>query len=61
MERMIRNILIVGGLLTLVLAFGFYTLQDWTTVLWATVDSPLSYKFIASMAAAIAAARFFWG
>lgn len=61
MERIIRNVLIVGGILTLILAFGFYTLQDWATMLWATVDSPLSYRFIASMAAAIAAAMLWIG
>lgn len=61
MERLIRNILIVGGVLTLVLAAGFYTLSPWATNLWAAADSPLSYKFIASMAAAIAAAMLWIG
>jgi len=61
MERLIRNILIIGGVLTLVLAAGFYTQQSWATILWAAVDSPLSHQFIASMAAAIAAAMLWIG
>lgn len=61
MERFIRTMLNIGGILTLALAAGFYTLQPWATDLWAAADSPLSYKFIASMAAAIAAAMLWIG
>lgn len=62
MEKFIRTILIIGGLLTLGLAFGFTTAAEWATALWPNPDdTALSYKFVASMQAAIAAAMLWIG
>ncbi len=59
--RTLQIILIVGGIALLVLSWGFATQAQWATSLWAWEESPLSYLFIASMQAAIAAAMLWIG
>lgn len=54
-------ILIVGGLVMLGLAWGFMTQAAWAVYWWPVPDGPLSYTFIASMQAAIAAAMLWIG
>ena len=54
MQRATRSILIIGGLLMLILAAGYFFQQPWAIRTWLWPDSPLSYTFIAAMQAAIA-------
>ncbi|MEM7132555.1 MAG: hypothetical protein AAF702_40000 [Chloroflexota bacterium] len=62
MERFVRTILIIGGLLLLGLALGFALGLPWLTRFWPNpVDTPLSYLFVASMQAAIAVAMLWIG
>lgn len=62
MEKAIRTILIVGGLLTFGLALGFASSAGWATSLWPNPDdTTLSYRFVAAMQAAIAAAMLWIG
>lgn len=62
MERFVRAILVIGGLLMLVLALGFATASPLVTGFWPNPDDTrLSYKFVASMQAAIAAAMLWIG
>jgi hypothetical protein len=61
MERVLRAVLlIVGGLYTL-LAVGLFFQMPWATALWPWPDSRLSYIFLASIAAAIAAPNIWIG
>lgn len=61
MNRIGQLILIAGGLGMLVLAWGFLNQAPWATKWWPLPDGPLSYTFIASMQAAIAAAMLWIG
>ena len=61
MRQAIRFTLVLGGILTLVLAVGFAWQMPWALSLWLWPDGPLSYLFIASMQAAIAAAMIWIG
>ncbi len=61
MQNPIRIILIIGGLLMLILAAGYAFRWSWAISTWLWSDSPLSYTFIASMQAAIAAAMLWIG
>ena len=61
MNRIGQLILIAGGLGMFVLAWGFLTPATWATYWWPMPDGPLSYTFIASMQAAIAAAMLWIG
>lgn len=61
MRNIVRSILIIGGILTLVFAFGYFWQLPWATRTWLWPDSPLSYTFIAAMQAAIAAAMLWIG
>ncbi len=61
MNRIGQLILIVGGLGMFVLAWGFLNQATWATYWWPMPDGPLSYTFIASMQAAIAAAMLWIG
>src|SRR5687768_9068479 len=62
MNRFTRTILVIGGVLLLVLAAGFALPGfTWAREMWLWGDSPLSYYFIASMQAAIAAAMLWIG
>ncbi|MCX6048801.1 MAG: hypothetical protein NT075_27180, partial [Chloroflexi bacterium] len=61
MHRFIRAILIIGGILMLGLALGYFLEYPWATRTWLWPDSPLSHTFIASMQAAIAAAMLWIG
>jgi len=49
-----RSLLILTGGLLLVLCAGFIGQWSWATRLWPWPDSPLSYRFVASILAAIA-------
>ena len=53
--REIRGLFVVGGLVFLVVTIGFVMGMDWATTLWPWPDGRLSYIFIASITAAIAA------
>lgn len=57
----IRIILVIGGLLLFPLAYGFATGAEWATMWWLWWDTPLSYRFIASMQAAIGVAMVWIG
>ena len=59
--RALQIILVVGGIALLILSWGFATQAQWATTLWAWEEGPLSYLFIASMQAAIAAAMIWIG
>lgn len=61
MKHIGQLILIAGGLGMLVLAWGFVTQAAWATYWWPIPDGPLSYTFVASMQAAIAAAMLWIG
>ncbi len=61
MHSFIRSILVIGGILMLVLALGYFLRIPWVVRTWLWPDSPLSYTFIASMQAAIAAAMLWIG
>lgn len=62
MERFIRTILIVGGVLMVGMSLGFATEATWAQALWPNPDDKiLSFKFVASMQAAIAAAMLWIG
>ncbi|MFN8489758.1 MAG: hypothetical protein U0350_19390 [Caldilineaceae bacterium] len=61
MRTVIRTILIIGGLLMLALAAGYFMQQTWAKNLWPWPDSRLSYIFIAAMQAAIATAMLWIG
>lgn len=61
MNRIGQLILIAGGLAMFVLAWGFLQQATWATYWWPMPDGPLSYTFIASMQAAIAAAMLWIG
>lgn len=62
MERVIRTILIVGGIFMIGLSLGFAFEAAWAQALWPNPDDKtLSFKFVASMQAAIAAAMLWIG
>jgi len=61
MKTIGQLILIIGGLSMLVLAWGFVNQAAWATYWWPMPDGPLSYTFVASMQAAIAAAMLWIG
>ena len=53
---------VIGGLLMLILAAGYFFQQPWAIRTWLWPDSPAcSYAFIAAMQAAIAAAMLWIG
>jgi hypothetical protein len=57
----IRIVLVIVGLLMFPLAWGFATGADWATMWWLWVDTPLSYRFIGAMQAAIGVAMIWIG
>lgn len=59
--NIVRSALIVGGLLLLIPAWGFATTAKWATDWFFWEEGRLSYLFIASMQAAIAAAMIWIG
>ncbi|MEZ4679274.1 MAG: hypothetical protein R2932_34150 [Caldilineaceae bacterium] len=61
MQMLIRVILVVVGVALLPLAWGFSTAAPWAIQWWLWEDTPLSYLFLASMQAAIAAAMIWIG
>jgi hypothetical protein len=54
-EMMIRVATGVAGIFFVVLTVAFYTRAGWATALWPWPDARMSYVFLASIAAAIAA------
>lgn len=56
MQMRIRVTLFIGATLTLILAAGFFFQMPWAISIWPWPDGRLSYTFVASMQAAIAAA-----
>jgi hypothetical protein len=56
-----RALLVAGGILLLVLAAGYFTQAPWAVQTWPWPDGRLSYIFIASIQAAIAAAMLWIG
>ncbi len=56
MHSIIRAILAVVGVLLIGLSVGYFLKLEWVVQVWLWDDKPLSYIFIASMQAAIAAA-----
>lgn len=57
MNRTTRSALAIAGLVSAVAAFGFATRQPWATALWPWPDGRLSFIFVGSIAASIAAAN----
>lgn len=58
----VRSILMIGGLLMLVLSYGYYTQADWAIATWLWPEQGrLTYVFMASMQAAIAVAMLWIG
>jgi len=57
----LRLILVAGGILLLLPAWGFATAANWATASFLWEEGKLSYLFIASMQAAIAAAMIWIG
>jgi hypothetical protein len=55
-KRIIRVLLILGGFGLLFMAFGYATQMSWAINTWPWPDGRLSYLFVASIQAAIAAA-----
>ena len=55
MKAVVRFALVITGVVTTLLAFGFAFQLAWATRLWGWPDSRLSYIFLGSIAAAIAA------
>src|SRR5688500_15278174 len=55
MEGKMRTLFLVGGFAALVLTLGFYFQMSLATKLWMWPDGRLTYIFIASITAAIAA------
>jgi hypothetical protein len=53
MSRITRVMFFLGGLGFFMLAYGFAFRQSFATSLWPWPDTPLSYLFIGSMAAAV--------
>ena len=56
MQSSIRTILVVIGILLIGLSIGYFWQQPWAVQTWPWDQKPLSYAFVASMQAAIAAA-----
>jgi hypothetical protein len=54
-KKFVRSGLIAAGILNLALAAGFFFQMQWATSLWFYPDGRLTYIFIASILAAIAA------
>jgi hypothetical protein len=54
-DSTIRYMLVVPAFLTLVLAVGFYQQAEWATRFWPWEDGRMSYIFVSSILAAIAA------
>ncbi len=54
-SKFIRPFFIIGGILFFIVTLGFFFQLPWATALWPWPDGRLSYIFIASIAAAIAA------
>lgn len=61
MRVIVRILLVGGGLAMLVLAVGFFTRMDWAINTWPWPDGRLSYMFVASIQAAIAAGMIWIG
>jgi hypothetical protein len=59
MDRFLRNVLVIVGILSLILAAGFCLQLSWATRLWPWADSSLPYLFLGSITAA-AAASLLW-
>lgn len=51
----IRALFVVGGIIFLAITAGFFLQMEWATALWPWPDGRLSYIFLSSIAAAIAA------
>ena len=54
-SRAIRALFVVGGFVFLVLTAGFFLQSGWATAAWPWPDGRLSYIFVSSITAAIAA------
>ena len=61
MYTCVRAVLVIGGLSIFVLAYMFLNKIGWVNEFWAWDDKKLSFVFIASMQAAIAAGMFWIG
>lgn len=61
MKRILRVLLIVGGFGLFVMAFGYATQMTWAINTWPWPDGRLSYLFVGSIQAAIAAAMLWIG
>jgi len=61
MERLARALCVGGGLIILVLAAGYAFQWPWAIATWPWPDGRLSYLFVASIQAAIAAAMLWIG
>src|SRR5688572_33169683 len=55
LSHTLRYSLILVGLMIILLTMGFYFQMEWATNLWMWQDGRLTYIFIASITAAIAA------
>ncbi len=61
MNRIMQPVFIGLGIITTALTIGFYFQMEWATGLWMWPDGRLTYIFIASIMAAIAAPVFWMG
>lgn len=61
MFKVLKFVLIVGGVLLLALAAGLMLQAPWATAVWPWPDGRLSYTFVAAIQAAIAAAMIWIG
>src|SRR5438067_7089052 len=61
MNKILRTILIIVGMLSLILAAGFCLRLSWTVRLWPWADSFLPYPFLGSITAATAASLLWIG
>jgi hypothetical protein len=62
MNLVVRALLVIGGLLMLILAAGYWFQMDWAVATWLWAEKGvLTHAFVASMQAAIAAAMLWIG
>ncbi|MBK8782737.1 MAG: hypothetical protein IPO22_13225 [Anaerolineales bacterium] len=59
--KLLRNLTLVGGMVTLLFAFGFIFRLSFATSIWPWEDGRYSYLFVGSILAAVSAAALWVG